>query len=374
MSKDDEESGKRMSTAIATLESRFNELERGLQTIEKSHNKLGSHVKSLEAAQQEILTIVRTLPKSTSNSMPQVKQDPATDSRTFDPRDNDTATATESRRPATPSRLLEKLGFFPEDEPVRFQEWVDRILQFRTHYGLSDVEAISELEWYGGTKLEERLRLIRSAEPQTNFEHLCELLVKAAMPASAAQSARRTFHSCRQLDGESGSTFVRRFEDAVRSYRRFATPSDEDLYQCLLSQLNTMYVAEMRTDTAERGHLTQIEHPAARILAAYACVRQIDDAKGSSDKSYEELTSKTTKRVHTVTASGPLECRTCQRDGLPSNHDYRTCEIAKLNAYCHTCRMKGHFRSRSCPKTEPKTEPSVTVNKQDGAKPAGSDQ
>jgi hypothetical protein len=165
------------------------------------------------------------------------------------------------------------LDFYPEDEPVKFHEWMDRLSHFKRHYRLSDQEAIDELQWYGGPLIEERLRLIQHAEPGARFERQCQLLVQAALPASAAQQARREFHGCRQLDRERGSTFVRRFELAAKRFRRFATPSDQDVYDSLLSQLNEKYIAELRTDTAERGHLTnqqlvswQHTHASARLM------------------------------------------------------------------------------------------------------------
>ena len=69
----------------------------------------------------------------------------------------------------------------------------------------------------------------------------------------------------------------------------FCYAIDLDLYNSLFFQLNRKYIAEIRTDIAEREHLTMIEQLAARILVAYSCFQQIDAARGLGDKTYEEL-------------------------------------------------------------------------------------
>jgi tRNA G18 (ribose-2'-O)-methylase SpoU len=77
-----------------------------------------------------------------------------------------------------------------------------------------------------------------------------------------------------------------------------------------------------------------IEQPAARLLAAYPCIQQIDAARGQGDKTYEELTSKrpisvTEKALNQVTISSSEDrvCKVCQRAELPHDHDYRTCSV-----------------------------------------------
>ena len=55
-------------------------------------------------------------------------------------------------RTVAPKRTLYWIDFFPEDEPSRFREWVDRLAQFRNQYRFSNTEVISELEWYGGLR------------------------------------------------------------------------------------------------------------------------------------------------------------------------------------------------------------------------------
>jgi hypothetical protein len=256
-------------------------------------------------------------------------------------------------------RQLKNLDFYPEDEPSRFRQWINRIIQFQQHYRLTDADAVAELQWYGGDILEERLRLIIATHPNATLAAICKDLIQSTLPAGSAQMARRAFNGCRQMDRESGSSFIRRFQSAMAEYRRFASPSEQDLYEDFLSQLNQKYFGELRTGTAESGYLQRIPQPAARLLPAFAAVRQIEASKGKNDRTFDELLKDPANKLHinhinSNSASGTLEivCRTCQRAAKPSNHDYKQCDLATQNAYCRKCRQgaispQRHVRTRN---------------------------
>jgi hypothetical protein len=275
-------------------------------------------------------------------------------------------------RSAKPQRRLEILTFHPEEHPSRFREWVSRITQFQQYYQLSNAEAIAELQWYGGEKLESRLSLILAALPSATLPEICNELVRSIMPAGAAQMARRSFNCCRQLEHESGSSFIRRFQAALTEYRRFDNPREQRLYDDFLSQLNSTYFGELRTDTAETGPLERIINPASRLLAAFAAVRQIEETKCKGGKTYDELRAKT-KPVGSpianvnISATPELVCRTCEREQRDYTHNYKECPFAKQHAFCKVCRVSGHWVSKTC--RTPKTV-AVTTNSSVDEQPA----
>jgi len=352
----------------ASLSLRQQELER---ESDRRHADFKNTIDELRAAQTELTHLVKQLakrlesgasyaedPKRTNPVLP--KREVTAEPTSLPPIDSQLPQ--DRKMFAGTRRRLEKLTYYPESKPAEFVSWVDDLRQFRDYYQLSDKQAISELQWYGGFRIKERVGLIQRAENDIPFDHLCDQLIQAALPAGAAQDARRQFRSCRQLERESGTSFLRRFDEALREYRRFAAVADEDVYQDLLSQLNHKYVAELRTDTDERGPLTMIELPAARLLATHAAIRKIESAKGMSEKSMQELTSgrpnrsdipATSRSINNVSSwaqsDSNAECRSCNKANRPSNHDYRSCVHALQRAYCRACKEKGHFRTQTCP-------------------------
>ena len=268
-------------------------------------------------------------------------------------------------RHGAPKRQLQMLDFHPEEHPSRFRLWISRLLQFQQHYKMPNSEAIAELQWYGGDILDERLRLVLTARPAATLSDVCQQLIQAALPAGAAQIARRAFHNCRQLENESASSFIRRFQTATAEFRRFDNPSEQDLYNAFLSQLNTQYFGELRTDIAESGYLQKIEQPATRLLAVFGAVRQIEASKGITKETVEELsvnkqapsTDPAARRKALVTnignqhtATSPV-CRTCQRAARDPSHDYKKCHHALQRIRCSNCKNRGHF-GNNCPEKQ----------------------
>ena len=288
--------------------------------------------------------------------------------------ENRTAKTMPPRASSTPARRkLETLSFRPEENPTRFRQWIERVVQYQEFYQLPDDDAIAELQWYGGHYLDERLRLKVTTHPTATLQTICHQLVQACLPAGAAQIARRSFTGCRQLDRESGPSFISRFEASAAEFRRLENTTDQDLYNAFISQLNQKYFGELRTDIADSGYLQSIATLATRLLAVFAAVRQISASKGDSEKSFEELTAANNSKrpnhvpINSVNALSDSTWRTCDRAQRPANHDFRKCEHAQKNSYCKKCRVRGHF-FKDCP-----VPAASTVSVADDPSPASED-
>jgi hypothetical protein len=124
---------------------------------------------------------------------------------------------------ALPRRKLDFLDFHPNENPVKFREWIRAAVIYQRHYRLHDEIAIAELEWYGRRIIGHRIETIRQAQPDASFQAICDQLVASASPAGLVRTRYRNLHRCQQLDNEAGNSFVTRFEEAVMQYQEHAT-------------------------------------------------------------------------------------------------------------------------------------------------------
>ena len=81
-----------------------------------------------------------------------------------------------------PRRKLDYLDVHPNEQPNKFRDWVQAVQSYQKHYGLSDEDAIAELEWYGRQLIRHRVGVIRKADPSSDFQAICQSLIDSASP------------------------------------------------------------------------------------------------------------------------------------------------------------------------------------------------
>ncbi|KMS64704.1 hypothetical protein BVRB_017540, partial [Beta vulgaris subsp. vulgaris] len=197
----------------------------------------------------------------------------------------------------------------PEFEPFVNEPFADR----------RDDAAIAELEWYGRQLIRHRIGAIRQAHPSAGFDEICNQRVVSASPAGLIRARYRDLHRCQQLETESGSSFVKRFEKAVMLYQEYAITDPDQLYETFIAALNKKYLAELRSDISLQGCLTVIHDASARLLEAYATISQIHVEKGQAERSYEAITKARTSPVNAVSTAASTtntadswKCKTCK--------------------------------------------------------------
>ena len=273
------------------------------------------------------------------------------------------SSACDSHRPSRPKRHLK--DWPPEDHPDKkpkeFQKWLQDVLSYGAFHKLSDAELLEDMRYAADYLVEHRISVMVAAFPGISMTNLCERLWKQSQPEDVADDRYRDFTLLTHLTGESGLSFVHRFENAVMALARQGEnlPPELQLREFRV-RLNTAYRSRMREAFAPTGSLSRISDPTEKLLQAFAQVRQISKDR-PRDKSFGELSRTTTPptrplQVNAVAnqprgqshqengepPSTPGVCRTCEADGKPCHHDWKTCEFALRKSFCFKCKQRGH--------------------------------
>lgn len=270
-----------------------------------------------------------------------------------------------------PKKRLEPINYTPEDKPAEYRVWLERASEYQDYYGLSDDEAVKDLLWASNAIVKFRIKAERRSNPRMTFKELCGALLKRSMPHDMEIVQYRKLHKVEQLEGESGESYVRRFELSMAEYLWYAPDhSPADLYKTFIAKMNTKYTDRMREATSSIGLLGRIVDPGERLKQAFSLMRSISITQ-TGERSFGDLHRALENRkkrvsVNTVVAeqarvsvnevratstkaSVPNQqlqstekqdwrCRPCKTD----EHEWTGCEAGLANAYCYRCKKRGH--------------------------------
>lgn len=271
-----------------------------------------------------------------------------------------------------PKKKLEPINYIPEDKPAEYRVWLERASEYQDYYGLSDAEAVKDLLWASNSIVKFRIKAERKSNPRITFKELCEALLRRSLPQDMEIVQYRKLQKVAQEDGESGESYVRRFELAMAEYLWYSPQHcPEDLYKAFVAKMNLKYTDRMREATSSIGLLGQIADANERLWHAFSLMKSISLTQ-TGERSFAELSRtrqghKTRVPVNEVRAtptrpeqatatntqpqqsqrqksqqqqegSRDWRCRPCRTD----EHEWTTCEAGLASAFCHRCKKRGH--------------------------------
>lgn len=284
--------------------------------------------------------------------------------------------ASETSGPTRPKRYLKEWSHedHPDEKPVEFQKWTQNVLKHGAYYHMSEEELLEEMRYHASALVEHRIDTILHAWPNISVPDLCSRLVTRSLPEDVNDDLYRDYIETAQQEDESGTSFVRRFENAVAALARQGEHVDPSRqFRDFRVKLNKTYRARMREQFSPHGSLSRIADPTERLLAAISQVRVVSKDQ-PRDKSYHEVSSQRsdtayTPQVNAVSTQSrnhfvpeaqvggqpevpsqisppptkvELCCRTCKSANNPCDHDWKKCCAALSRCFCRRCGTTGH--------------------------------